>query len=357
MGDLAAADVALDAYHRLADELRQPAFLWRAQFAQAQRAALAGRFAEAERLAQEARATGQQAQNPIAGLWFGMQMLTLRWHQGRLGELEADIQGLVDRYPALPGWRAGLALLYCDQGREAEARSEFEYFAANDFANLPQDFAWLLSVTVLAQVCASLGDARRAAVLYDRLLPYAGRNVVAGGGPVATCWGSGSRSLGLLATTMSRWEEAHRHFREARAMDERLGPGPWLAHTLHHSAAMHLARRHRGDLPQARKLLEEALAIYDNLGMRRYATKVRVLLSAPHLTPVSVPAPAYPDRLSEREVEVLRLIAAGKSNQEIAGTLVISLNTVLHHVSHILDKTGAANRTEAAAYAARRGLA
>ena len=91
--------------------------------------------------------------------------------------------------------------------------------------------------------------------------------------------------------------------------------------------------------------------------MRRYATKVRVLLAAPHLTPVSVPTHAYPDRLSEREVEVLRLIAAGKSNQEIAGTLVISLNTVLHHVSHILDKTGAANRTEAAAYAARRGLA
>jgi len=61
-------------------------------------------------------------------------------------------------------------------------------------------------------------------------------------------------------------------------------------------------------------------------------------------------------RLSSRELEVLRLVAAGKSNQEIADALVISLNTVLRHVSHIYDKTGAANRAEAASYATRRGL-
>ncbi len=103
----------MDAYHRLAAELRQPAFLWRAQFAQALRAALTGRFAEAERRAEQARATGQQAQNPIAGLWFTLQLLTLRWHQGRLGELEAEIKGLVERLPRYraggPGWRCSTA--------------------------------------------------------------------------------------------------------------------------------------------------------------------------------------------------------------------------------------------------------
>jgi DNA-binding NarL/FixJ family response regulator len=61
--------------------------------------------------------------------------------------------------------------------------------------------------------------------------------------------------------------------------------------------------------------------------------------------------------LSERELEVLRLIAAGKSNPQIAEELVISLNTVQRHVSNILDKTGAANRTEAALYARDKGLA
>lgn len=66
---------------------------------------------------------------------------------------------------------------------------------------------------------------------------------------------------------------------------------------------------------------------------------------------------AYPDRLTGREVQVLRLVAAGKLNREIAAELSISTNTVDRHVSNILAKTSAANRAEAAAYAARRGLA
>jgi DNA-binding CsgD family transcriptional regulator/pimeloyl-ACP methyl ester carboxylesterase len=70
----------------------------------------------------------------------------------------------------------------------------------------------------------------------------------------------------------------------------------------------------------------------------------------------SFPGDAAQDRLSSREIEVLRLLAAGRSNQEIADSLVISLNTVRRHVSNIFDKTGVANRAEAATYAARNGI-
>ena len=66
--------------------------------------------------------------------------------------------------------------------------------------------------------------------------------------------------------------------------------------------------------------------------------------------------PSYPDRLTEREVEVLRLIASGQSNLQVAARLFISVNTVANHVRNILTKTGCANRTEAAAYAHRQGL-
>jgi predicted ATPase/DNA-binding NarL/FixJ family response regulator len=62
------------------------------------------------------------------------------------------------------------------------------------------------------------------------------------------------------------------------------------------------------------------------------------------------------DSLSDREREVLRLVAVGKNNPEIAAALVISVNTVYRHVSNIFDKTGATNRVEAAAYAQRHGL-
>jgi DNA-binding NarL/FixJ family response regulator len=58
------------------------------------------------------------------------------------------------------------------------------------------------------------------------------------------------------------------------------------------------------------------------------------------------------DGLTPREIEVLTLVAQGRSNQEVADELVISLRTVAHHVT----KTESGNRTEAAAYANRHGL-
>jgi two-component system nitrate/nitrite response regulator NarL len=60
--------------------------------------------------------------------------------------------------------------------------------------------------------------------------------------------------------------------------------------------------------------------------------------------------------LSERELDVLRLLAAGKANSDIARELFLSPYTVRNHISSILAKLQIANRTEAAAYAIRRGL-
>ena len=60
--------------------------------------------------------------------------------------------------------------------------------------------------------------------------------------------------------------------------------------------------------------------------------------------------------LTEREREVLSLIAEGATNKEIAARLVVSENTARNHVSHILSKLGFSRRSEAAAYAVRKGL-
>jgi DNA-binding NarL/FixJ family response regulator len=76
------------------------------------------------------------------------------------------------------------------------------------------------------------------------------------------------------------------------------------------------------------------------------------------LTPEDVPEPPPSDRpaLSPREVEVLRLIAAGRDNPDIARELVISQSTVKRHVEAILGKLGVENRVQAAVAAVRRRL-
>jgi DNA-binding NarL/FixJ family response regulator len=69
-----------------------------------------------------------------------------------------------------------------------------------------------------------------------------------------------------------------------------------------------------------------------------------------------VRAPERPEALSERETEVLRSLARGRANKEIAGELVIAEKTVKTHVSNILGKLGVQSRTQAALHAARIGL-
>jgi LuxR family maltose regulon positive regulatory protein len=67
-------------------------------------------------------------------------------------------------------------------------------------------------------------------------------------------------------------------------------------------------------------------------------------------------AQPLPEPLSERELEVLRLVAAGKSNREISGQLFVTVDTVKKHLTHIFGKLGVRSRTQAVARARELGL-
>jgi DNA-binding CsgD family transcriptional regulator len=170
------------------------------------------------------------------------------------------------------------------------------------------------------------------------------------------------RLLGLLAQTMGDLGKAAQHFEDALAFCRKAGYRPELAWTccdyadmlLSPVGAQHAAPLH-GDLRKAMSLLEEALSVSSELGMRPLMQRVVALQERAQSRPAR--APEYPSGLTQREVEVLRLIAAGRSNPAIATELVISINTVARHVSHIFTKTGVANRAEAAAFALPHGLA
>jgi tetratricopeptide (TPR) repeat protein len=274
-GDVERVHREIDQHAELAQELRQPGYLWRSLCFRAMRDLFAGRFAEGEQLAVEAVGIGQRVESEGALQQFGSQMVVLLRDQGRLGELEPLIRGFSDRYRTIPGWQAALAYLHSHLGRSDEARESFEALAATDFAALPRDGQWLVSLALLADACAHLGDAARGNTLYEMLLPYAGRNVVAGFG--LACSGSASRHLGLLARTIGRLDAAADHFEDALSMNARMGARPWVANTQVEYARLLAARDGPGDRPRAAELATSALATAEELGMNELAERARQL--------------------------------------------------------------------------------
>jgi DNA-binding CsgD family transcriptional regulator len=105
------------------------------------------------------------------------------------------------------------------------------------------------------------------------------------------------------------------------------------------------------DCEAAMEVLSRRLSLPSDMGIAE-------LLAKTTRTPASDAAPpSYPDGLTEREVEILKLMARGKSNKDIGESLFITPNTVANHVKNILSKTATSNRTEAAAYAHDHSLA
>ena len=351
LGDLHARAHEFEAYTKLADEVRQPFYQYIAVSSRAMMSLFEGRLEESERLAREALELGGRMPGLDAEGVYGMQMFSVRREQGRLRELAPLVAHFVQHTAAAATWRPGLALVYSELGLAEEARAEFETLAANGFESVPKDARWVTCIAYLAEVCAFLGDAGRAAALYAELAPFEGRNLIAP--PNVACFGAASRHLGMLAATMKRWPDAERHFEAAFAMNARQSARPWLAHTQHQYAAMLLTRNGAGDRERAMALLDVALVAAREIGMTTLAERVAALREEAGRVPGRV---RYPAGLSHREVEVLRLVAAGRGNREIAEALFLSHNTVANHVRSILTKTNTANRAEAAAFAVHHSL-
>jgi ATP/maltotriose-dependent transcriptional regulator MalT len=165
---------------------------------------------------------------------------------------------------------------------------------------------------------------------------------------------SADRLLGLLAQTVGDLEQAAAHFEDALAFCRKAGYWPELAWTCHDYAEALLHRNGPGDQAHAISFLEEGLTTSRELGMRPLTERVVAMQERGKSLPGK--APAYPNGLTQREVEVLRLVAAGKSSTEIAAELVLSRRTVERHISNIYSKTNTHNRSEATAFAFIHGL-
>ena len=274
LGDIPRAKTDLAAMAELAQTLRQPAQEWLAGVYPALLALLEGRFGTAEDLISQAREVGERALGWSAAVTYRLQMYVLRREQGRLVELEDLVRRSLEEYPTYLIWRCVLAQMTSELGYTAEANDVFEALYADGFANLPFDEEWLVSLGLLAETAKTLGDADRASVLYELLLPYGDRVAVAYP-EVST--GAVSRYLGMLAETMERWDDAARHFRDAIVTNERIGARSWLAHAQHDLAATLIGHGKSADREHATALLAEALRTYRELGMQSYAASASAL--------------------------------------------------------------------------------
>jgi tetratricopeptide (TPR) repeat protein len=281
-GDIDAVEHELDALQRLAATRTEPYFRWASAVYQANHSFLQGRLEDCERLAHDAVTQRLDGRDELATHSYGAQMFLVRTEQGRLDELLEAVEGKAAKYPELPGWRCILANIYAQLNRRIETRRELEMLAPTDFSIFPRDGLWLSTISVACKPVVFLGDTPRARQLYELLLPYANRCILT---HFVMCHGSVSRQLGLLATTLSRYDDAQQHFEQALRMNTQIRSPLWTAHTQHDYAQMLLARGEPSDSDQALDLLDHALATAEHLGLKALADKTRPLKLAAQANP------------------------------------------------------------------------
>jgi DNA-binding CsgD family transcriptional regulator len=268
---------------------------------------------------------------------YGVQMFMLARETGTLDRFRPYIDG---RETFAQRWVPGLLGLYTELGVETGVHRALRHLMGKDLGARSNEAQWPMELVFLTEAALAVEDAEALRALRPLLGEYAGMNLVCG--TMIAVFGSTERYLGRVAARLGEQAEADRCFAAALEMDNRMRSAVHAGETLARHAVFAAAT---GRLGLARDLAAEARQLAEPIG------HVRVLRLLE-----SVARPVGPDGLTERELGVLRLLAGGLSNQEIGARLHISANTAANHVRSILMKTGAANRTQAAMYAATREI-
>lgn len=333
VGDVAEVDRELDRIEQAARAAHQPYAEWQVAALRAMRATLGGRLEEAEALARTARDLGRRMPGNPSGDVYASQVFFLRAEQGRHAELITAMAVTVARDPENGFPRFLLEFLRVSSGEFSTIRKTVERLEASGWFDVRRGEALPVHLSMLAEIYAAVPDLPHGEQVYEMLRPFAGSLVIDGAGIV--CRGAAAHYLGLLAAALAR--------NPATPPDE--------------------ARALRAE---ALRYLDDACAVHGAIGAALYAARSAsaraALLAAREHTPEPAPkeeSAGFMARagLTRREGEVLRLVAAGRSNREIAEHFVLSVRTVERHIANIYHKIGVRNKAEATSFAVRHNIA
>ena len=278
---------------------------------------------------------------------------------GRVNEIATDIESVAGFWslsttPAMSTGSAmpvapqtidsALTALLATAGMSGEAKARLSAWTASGQPNPETNLSALLAAL---EAAITLGDARLAGEISLELKEVAHLST----GARVTLVTPG-RLLGAAAALNGDASEARALYTIGLRAAEKIRFRPEIALIRSHLGELML-KQFPAERPQTMAYLDFAIAEFEAMGMQPSLRRALRLRGRRRPEPKE---PAYPDGLSEREVEVLRLVAAGGSNREIAERLVLSVRTVARHITNIYAKIGTRSKAEATAYAIHRGL-
>ena len=275
---------------------------------------------------------------------YGVQQFMLHRVTGGLEQARDMVDGseALDRH-----WLPGLLALYTALEMWEPASRVLRHLCDHLDDHRASTSQWAGVLAYMVDAAVQLDDREVASVLRPLVAEYSGTNLIAG--QFVAVFGSADRYLAELHSMLGEGDADHL-FEQALAMDRRMGAVTHQVETLV-AWGRHAARRPgTAEGPSEMELADEARALARRIGHRR---ALRDLDAEPSPAAATRPLPAG---LTEREVDVLQLVADGLSNREIGDRLFISANTAANHVRSILAKTDAPNRTKAAIFAAEHNL-
>jgi len=261
------------------------------------------------------------------------------YQQAELQRLRGEFAKAEEAYREASQWghppQPGLALLRLAQGRVDAAAAAIN--AASDQARDRIERAKVLPAQVEIMLAANDVPAARTAaeglseIAADLGMPFLHAVAAHATGAVLLAEGDPPAALGTLRRACTAWQELQAPYETARAR-----------------VLIGLAHRALGDTDTAELELDAACRVFRQLGAAPEVARAQAL--------TRMAAPSAAGGLTAREVQVLRLVAAGKSNRAIAADLAVSEHTVARHVQNIFAKLDVSSRSAATAFAFEHGL-